>query len=144
MHSTSQHGTTWRSDHRAFHQSARYHMVVRSSCIPPVNTVRHGGQILVYSTSHHSTTWRSDHRAFHQSTQCLMVVRSACIPPVNTVPHGGQNTVLSTSQYTTLCLVFPHTRHVRFCSVQHSVYALEEARMYSTTSLRSLSSAALI
>ena len=144
MHSTGQHNTSWWSDQRAFHRSTQYLMVVRSPCTPPVNTVPHGGQTTVHSTSQYSTTWWSDHRAFHQSTQCLMVVRSACIPPVNTVPHGGQNTVLSTSQYTTLCLVFPHTRHVRFCSVQHSVYALEEARMYSTTSLRSLSSAALI
>ena len=63
--STSQHSTTWRSDH----------------CVPPVNTVPHGGQII----SQHRTTWRSDHRAFHQSTQYHMVRSSA-----NTVPHGGQ------------------------------------------------------
>ena len=125
VYSTSQHSTTWWSDHRVFHQSALYHMVVRSSCIPPVNTVPHGGQIIVYSTSQHSTTWWSDHpvfhrqhsttwwsdhRVFHQSTlyhmlvrslcipaQYHTVVRSSCIPPVNTVPHGGQIIVYSLS-----------------------------------------------
>ena len=44
-------------------------------CIPPVNTV--GGQ-MVHSTSQHS--WWSD-GAFHQSTQYHVVVR-LCIPPV--------------------------------------------------------------
>ena len=68
------------------HQSAQYHMAVRS-CILPVNTVPNGGQI-VHSASQHSTTWRSD-RALHQSTQYHMAVRS-CILPINTVPHGGQ------------------------------------------------------
>ena len=118
VHSTSQHRTTWWSDHRAFHQSTQNHMVVRSSCIPPINTHSdntepHGGQIIVYSvntephggqiivhsvagqiivhsTSQHRTTWWSEHRAFHQSTQNHMVVRSSCIPPINTEPHGGQ------------------------------------------------------
>ena len=103
--STSQHSTTLWSEHRAFHQSTQYHMVVRSSrippvntvphggqimCIPPVNTVPHGGQIIVHFTSQHSTTWRSDHRAFHQSTQYHTVVRLSCVLPINTVPHGGQ------------------------------------------------------
>ena len=113
------------------HQSTQYHFVVRTSCIPPVNTVPHGGQIIahstsqhsttwwsdhvhstsqhsitwwsdhVHSTSQHSTTWRSDHRAFHQSTQYHMAVRSSCIPPVNTVPHGGQIIVRSTNQHST-------------------------------------------
>ena len=68
MYSISQQSTTWWSDHRAFPQSAEYHMVVRS-CIPPVSTVPYGGQITVYSPSQHSTTWWSDHRAFHQSAQ---------------------------------------------------------------------------
>ena len=63
---------------RAFHWSTQYHMVVRSLCIPPVNTEPHGGQIIVSSTSQHSTTWWSDHRAFHQSIQHHMVVRSSC------------------------------------------------------------------
>ena len=40
MHCTSQHSTTWWSDHRAFHQSTHYHMVD--------------------STSQHSTTGWSD------------------------------------------------------------------------------------
>ena len=62
VHSTSQHSTTWWSDHRAFHQSTQYYMVVRSPCIPPVTTVPHGGQITVHSTSDHSTTWWSDQR----------------------------------------------------------------------------------
>ena len=107
MHSTSQHRTTWRSDHRAFHQStqnhmavrssfipsAQNHMAVKSSYIPPVNTEPHGGQIIVHSvntephgcqiivhsTSHHSTTWRSDLVHF-RSTQNHMVVRLSCIP----------------------------------------------------------------
>ena len=92
-------------------------MVVRSTCIPPVITAPHGGQINVHSTSSqinvHSTsqritTWWSDQRAFHQSSQHHMVVRSTCIPPVvrstcippvNTVPHGGQINVHSTSQH---------------------------------------------
>ena len=79
VHSISQHSSTWRSDHRAFHQSTQFHMAVRSSCIPPVNTIPHGGQIIVHSTSQHSTTWRSDHRAFNQSTQYHMAVRTkAC------------------------------------------------------------------
>ena len=72
------------SNHRPFHQPTQYHMVVRSSCIPPANTV---------------FTWWSDHRAFHQPTQCHMVVKSSCIPPANTVPHGGQIIVHSTSQH---------------------------------------------
>ena len=68
-------------------------MVVRSSCIPPVRTVPHGGQItvhstsqhsgqitmhstsqhsgqiIVHSTSQHSAIQWSDHHAFHQSAQ---------------------------------------------------------------------------
>ena len=93
--SISQHSTTWWSDQRAFHQSTQHHMVVRSTCIPPVNyqhhmvvrwtcitpevrstcippvnTAPHGGQINVHSISQHSTTWWSDQRALHQSTQC--------------------------------------------------------------------------
>ena len=82
--------TTWRSDHRAVHQSAQYHMVVRSSCSPPVNTTTWGrGQIM---------------HTFHQSTRCHMAISSLSIAPVNsptwrsdhqvlhqsTVPHGGQ------------------------------------------------------
>ena len=99
VHSTSQH--TWWSD-GASHQST--HLVVRW-CIPPVNTVPHGDQIvhststtvphggqivhstsqhswwqIVHSISQHNTTWWSDD-AFHQSTQYHMVVRW-CIPPV--------------------------------------------------------------
>ena len=76
-------------------------MVVKSSCIPPVNTVPHGGKIIVHSTCQHSTTWWSDHRAFHQSTQYHMVVKSSCISPVNTDPHGGQIIVHSTCQHST-------------------------------------------
>ena len=79
-------------------------MVVRSSCIPPVNTVPHGGQIIVHSTSqhiatcdqiivhstnYHSASWWSDHCAFHQSTYCHMI-RSSCILPIITVQHGDQ------------------------------------------------------
>ena len=90
MHSTSQHSTTRWSDHRAFHQSTQYHMVFRSPYIPPVNTLPHGGQIIVHSTSQHSTTWWSDHRVFHWSTQYHMVVRSSYIHQVNTVLYGGQ------------------------------------------------------
>ena len=79
MHSTSQHSTIQWSDHCAFNQPTQNQMVVRSSCIPPVNTVPHGGQIIVHSTSQHSTTWWSDHHAFYQSTQYHMVVRlKAC------------------------------------------------------------------
>ena len=89
MHSTSQHSTTWQSDHCAFHQPIQYQMAVRSSFIPPVNTVPHGGQIIVHSSSQHNTTWWSEHRAFNQPTQYHMVVRSSCIPPVSTGPHGG-------------------------------------------------------
>ena len=91
-------------------------MVVRSSCIPPVNTVPCGGQIIVHSTSQHSTMWWSDHGAFHQSTQYHVVVRSLCIlpvsivpdgvcvriPPVSTVPRSGQIVVHSTSQHSTM------------------------------------------
>ena len=73
-------------------------MVVSSSCIPPVNTVPRGGQIIMHSNSQYGTTWWSDHRVFHQSTQCHVVVRLPCIPPVNTVPHGGQIIVYSTCQ----------------------------------------------
>ena len=88
-------------DHCAIHQSTQDHTVVRSSCIPPVNTVPHGSQIIVHSTSQSSTKWRSDHPSFHQSTQYHMAVRSSCIPPANTIPHGGQNIVHSTSQHST-------------------------------------------
>ena len=83
----------------SFYRSTQYLMVVRSPCIPPVNTIPHGGQISVHSTGQHSTSWWSDHRVLHQSTQYHMVVRPPCIPPVNTVPHGGQITVHSTSQH---------------------------------------------
>ena len=76
VHSTSQHSTTWRSDHRAFHQSTQYHMAVRSSDIPPVNTVPHGGQIIGHSTCQHSTTWWSDHHTVHQPTQWATTWRS--------------------------------------------------------------------
>ena len=101
MHSNSQYGTTWWSDHRVFHHSIRYHMVVRSSCIPPVNTVPRGGQITVHSTIQYSTTWWSDHRAFYQSIQYHMEVKSLYIQSVKRVPHGGQIIVYSTSQYNT-------------------------------------------
>ena len=87
MYSVCQHCTTWRSDHCVFHQSTLYHMAVRSLSIPPVNTVPHGGQIIVYSVSQHCTILRSDHRVFHLSTLHYMAVRSLCIIPVNTVPH---------------------------------------------------------
>ena len=110
MHSLGQHSTTGWSEHRAFHQSTQYHMAVRASCIPPVHTVPHGGQITVHSTSPHSTTWRSDQRAFHQSTQYHMAGRSSCIPPVHTVPHGGQIIVHSTSP-----------RNMTWCSVRRLV-----------------------
>ena len=63
---------------------------LKSSCIPPANTVPHDGQIIVHSTGQHSITWKSDHRAFHQSTQYHMMVRSSCIPPVITVSHGNR------------------------------------------------------
>ena len=87
---------------KPFHQSALYHMVVRSDhstsqhcttwwsdqTIPPVNTIPHGSHIRPFhrstlyhmvvrsdhSTSQHHTTWWSDQT----------------IPPVITVPHGGQ------------------------------------------------------
>ena len=39
------------SDHRAFHQSVQYTMVLRSLRIPPISTVYHGAQIIVHSTS---------------------------------------------------------------------------------------------
>ena len=64
-------------------------MVVRTSCIPPTNTIPQCGQIIVHSTNQHSTTWWSDHRPFHQPTHYHMVVRSPCIPPANTVPNGA-------------------------------------------------------
>ena len=76
-------------------------MVVRSSYPLLVNTVPHGGQIIVPSTSQHRITRRSDHRAFHQSTQNHTAIRSSCIPPVNTVPYGSQIIVHSTSQHST-------------------------------------------
>ena len=77
-------------------------MVARSSCISQVNTVTHGGQIIVFFSSQHSDTWWSGHRAFHQLLQYHMVVRSSCIPQVSTVPHGGQVIVYSTSCYSTI------------------------------------------
>ena len=143
-HSFSQH-TTSRSDHHAFqqstlphggqiksfHQSTQHHVVVRSSCIPPVGLVPHGGQIIMHFTSQHCTTWWSDHQPFHQSTQhhvavippvstvphggqiesfhpstqYHLVVRVPGIPPVSTVPHGGQIITHSTSQHST-CLLY--------------------------------------
>ena len=107
MHFISQHGATWWSDHRAFHQSTQCHMVVRS-CIPLINTVSHGDQI-VHCTNHqchkairsctapiNSVTGRSD-GALHQSTvsqgdqivhctnqQCHRAIRS-CTAPINSV-----------------------------------------------------------
>ena len=78
------------------------------SCIPPLNTVPHGGQITVYSTSQHrtsqhSTTCWSDHCTFHQSTQYQsaqyhMAVRSLYIPPVNTVPLAS-DLILRSSEH---------------------------------------------
>ena len=76
--------------YRAFHPSAQSHRVVRSLCIPPINTGSHGGQIIIHSTHQHRPSWWSDHRAFHPSAQSLRVVRSLCIPPISTGPHGGQ------------------------------------------------------
>ena len=99
MHSSSQHSIIWWSDHCAFHQSTLHNMVVRSACIPPVNTVLYGGQSSMHSTSQHSIIWWSNHCAFHQSTQYYMVVRSACTPPVNTVLYGGQISMHSSSQH---------------------------------------------
>ena len=115
VYSVSQHCTISRSDHCVFCQSTLYHMEVRSSripsvntalyggqiivyyssqynttsssCIPSVNTVPYRGQIIVYFVSKHCTIWRSDHRVFHLSTQHYMAVRSLCIIPVNTIPH---------------------------------------------------------
>ena len=81
------------------YQSAQCLLVVRSWCIPPVNTVPHGDEILVHRTNQHSASWWSDLGASHQSTQCLMVVRSWCIPPVNTVPHGDEILVHPTNQH---------------------------------------------
>ena len=112
--SCSQHSTTWWSDHCAFYRSTQYHMVVRSLCIPPVNTVPHD-RIIVHSTCQHSTTWWADHCAFHWSTKYHMMIQSlcippstqyhimvqSCIPPVNTVPHGGHIKMHSTSQHST-------------------------------------------
>ena len=100
------------SNRLTFHQLKQYHIVVRSLCIPSVNTVTyggqtlcippavtvpHGGQIIAHSSSQHSTTWWSDHCAFHQLTQYHIVVGSSCIPQVNTVPHSGRIIVHSTS-----------------------------------------------
>ena len=113
VHSTSQHRATFGQ----IHQSTQCHMVVRSSCISPVNTLphlvrsssTHCGQIIVHFTSQHRATcwsdyrqhrvmWWPDHRAFHQSTLCHIVVRlysQHCATwssdhTVNTVPHCGQ------------------------------------------------------
>ena len=55
-HATSHYRATWWSDHRAFHQSTQDHMMVRSSCIPPVTTVPHDDQIIMHSTSNNSIT----------------------------------------------------------------------------------------
>ena len=74
-------------------QSTQYHMADQSCTIPPVNTIPH--QIVVYSSSQHNTT--SDRRVFLQSTQYH--IRSSCIPPVNTIPH--QIVVYSSSQHNT-------------------------------------------
>ena len=73
------------------------HMAVKSLCIPSVNTVPYGGQIIAYSICQHRTIWRSDHCVLFQSIQYHMALRS-CIPPVNNVPHGGQ-TVHSASPF---------------------------------------------
>ena len=100
VHPNSQHSITWWAILLCIPPTTLYHMVVRTSCIPPANTVPQCGQIIVHSTNKHSTTWWSDHRAFHQPTQWHMVVRTLCIPPTNTVPHGGQIIVHSTSQHT--------------------------------------------
>ena len=127
VHSTSQHTTTWWSVNtvphggqiKPFHQSAHYHMVVRS-CIPPVSTLPHGGQI----------------KPLHQPTHYHMVVRS-CIPPVSTLPHGGQLTQChmavrsnhSTSQRTTTwwsdqtippVSTLPHGGQIVHSTSQHS------------------------
>ena len=69
-HFIGQHSTTRWSDHRAFHLLdycafhwlTHHHNVVRSSCIPSVNTVPQGGQIIVHSIGQHSTTRWSDQK----------------------------------------------------------------------------------
>ena len=116
-------------------------MVVRSSCISPVNTVPHGGRIIVHSTCQHSiiggqiivhstsqpcSTWWS-YGAFHQSAQYHMVVRSPCNPLINTVPHIGQIITQSNSQHSTTWwsdrkLVMKETEH-RAWNSQYSVEA---------------------
>ena len=74
--------------------STQCHMMVRSSCIQPVNPVPHGGQIIVPVRSSYILPvntvphgW-SDHRALPQSTRYHMVGQITCILPVITVPHG--------------------------------------------------------
>ena len=84
VHFTSQHRTTWRSDHRAIHHSAQYHMVVRSSCIAPVSIVPRGSQIIAH---------------FHQSKQNHVAVRSSCFAPVSTGSRGSLIIVLCTCQH---------------------------------------------
>ena len=89
-----------------FHQSTQHHMVVRSTCIPPVNTAPHGGQINVHytssqinvhSTSQHSTTWWSDQRAFHQQHSATWWSdQRAFHQSTQHAPHGGQIIVHST------------------------------------------------
>ena len=71
-HSTSQHCTTWcdHSQDSMWPQPTQYHMVVRSSSIPPINTVPH--DVTTANTVPHG-----------------MEVRSSSILPINTVPHGG-------------------------------------------------------
>ena len=63
------------SDHRAVHQSTLCHIWSDS----PVNTVPHGGQIIVHFTSQHTATFG----------QII----------VSTVPHCGQIIVHFTSQH---------------------------------------------
>ena len=75
-------------------------MVVRSPCIPLINTVPHGGQITVHSTNQHSTTWWSDHRAFHQSKQNHVRVRLSCIYQ-SIQYHMAVRSLCSTSQHST-------------------------------------------
>ena len=86
-------------------------MAVRSSCILPLYTVSHGGQIIVHSASQHMVTWRSHRGAFHWSTLYHMVVRSSFILPVNTGSYGGQNIVHSTSQHNTTWWSDHHAFH---------------------------------
>ena len=91
--------SSWWSDLGASHQSAQCLMAVRSWCIPPVSTELHGSLSQILVMVVRSWCIPPVSTEPHGGQILVMVVRSWCIPPVSKVPQGGQILVHPTSQH---------------------------------------------